>query len=99
VIGVSRQQHILHEIDLDPVSLANRDRGGFCMKRLRMVVADCETLAAAPVENAWSPLVEMVPPPSSISLAIVATGTFNSRAIRAASKRPDSGLKGPGSGT
>jgi len=34
-----------------------------------MVFADCETLAAVPVVKAWEPLVEMVPPPSSISLA------------------------------
>ena len=39
------------------------------MKRSRTVVADCETLAEAPVANAWEPLVEMVPPPSSISPA------------------------------
>ena len=37
--------------------------GGIWMKRSRMVVADCETLAEAPVVNAWEPLVVMVPPP------------------------------------
>ena len=43
--------------------------GGICMKRSRMVVADCETLAAVPLVNAWEPLVVMVPPPCVISPA------------------------------
>ena len=43
--------------------------GGICMKRSRIVVADCETLAAAPLVNAWEPLVVMVPPPCVISPA------------------------------
>ena len=28
--------------------------GGICMKRSRIVVADCETLPAAPLVNAWN---------------------------------------------
>jgi len=43
--------------------------GGICMKRSRIVVADCETLPAAPLVNAWEPLVVMVPPPCVIWLA------------------------------
>jgi len=43
--------------------------GGICMKRSRTVVADCDTLEATPLVNAWEPLVVMVPPPSSISPA------------------------------
>ena len=43
--------------------------GGICMNRSRMVVADCETLAAAPLVNAWVPFVVMAPPPSVISPA------------------------------
>lgn len=36
------------------------------MNRSKIVVADCETLAEAPVANAWEPLVVKVPPPSAI---------------------------------
>jgi hypothetical protein len=43
--------------------------GGICMQRSRIVVADCETLPAAPLVNAWEPLVVMVPPPCVISPA------------------------------
>jgi hypothetical protein len=43
--------------------------GGICMKRSRMVFADCETLAAVPLVNAWEPLVVMAPPPCVISPA------------------------------
>jgi hypothetical protein len=39
------------------------------MKRSSMVVADWDTLPAAPVTNACEPLVEIVPPPSVISPA------------------------------
>jgi hypothetical protein len=39
------------------------------MNRSSTVVADCETLDAAPVVNACEPLVVIVPPPAAIWLA------------------------------
>jgi len=69
VVGVRRQKHVLREIDLDAVALPNRNGGGIWRKRSRMLVADCETLAAVPFVNACEPLVVMVPPPCVISPA------------------------------
>ena len=51
--------------------------GGIWMKRSRMVVADCETLPAAPVVNACEPLVEITPPPWVISPAPAITPKRN----------------------
>jgi hypothetical protein len=43
---------------------------------------DCDTLAEAPVANAWLPLVEMVPPPSSISPAPAMTPSRRAVTVR-----------------
>lgn len=42
---------------------------------------DCDTLAEAPVANAWLPLVEMVPPPSPISPAPAMTPSRQAAAL------------------